>query len=335
MRSRARIPLEGVARVATSVATSLADRRKFMVRVPENPPQGCPVSLFAASRYNPWASRSVVQIHSPRLKGRCDVPGDPDTPAPLSWGAAPALPLLPAGETHLFAFPLDPAPPRVAALERLLSRDERDRAGRFHQERDRRRYVVGRGQLRIILGRVLNGDAGALAFRSGPHGKPALQGSEAHARLRFNLSRSHELGVLAIQWDEEVGVDVEHVRPFPDALDIAKRFFAPEEYEALRALPTTELDAGFVSYWTRKEAVVKSLGLGLAHPMGAFVLARSTTAAGERVVIRDAGETRSRWVVPLPAPARDYVAAVATARPPGPLRCWTWSDNPALGQGRT
>ncbi len=73
LRSRARIPLEGVARVATSVATSLADRRKFMVRVPENPPQGCPVSLLAASRYNPWASRSVVQIHSPRLSSHNDL----------------------------------------------------------------------------------------------------------------------------------------------------------------------------------------------------------------------------------------------------------------------
>src|SRR5438309_2061131 len=70
LRSRARIPLEGVARVATSAATSLADRRKFMVRVPENPPQGCPVSLLAASRYNPWAPRSVVQIHSPRFAPR-------------------------------------------------------------------------------------------------------------------------------------------------------------------------------------------------------------------------------------------------------------------------
>ena len=246
--------------------------------------------------------------------------------APLLWRAAPARPLVPPGETHLFAFTLDPAPAHVASLERLLSRDERERAARFHQERDRRRYVVGRGQLRTILGLVLKGNAVELALRAGPHGKPALQGPEEHARLRFNLSRSHELGVLAIHWDEEVGVDVEHVRPFPDALDIAKRFFAPEEHGALRALPATQLDAGFVSYWTRKEAVVKSLGLGLAHPMGGFVLARSTPAVGERVVIADAGETRTRWVMPLSAPARDYVAAVATACPPGPLECWAWSD---------
>lgn len=254
------------------------------------------------------------------------MPGDPDTPAPLLWRAARSRPLVPPGETHLFAFTLDPAPAHVAVLERLLSSDERERAARFHQERDRRRYVVGRGQLRTILGRVLTEDAGELALRAGPHGKPALHGPEEHARLRFNLSRSHELGVLAIQWNEEVGVDVEHVRPFPDALDIAKRFFAPEEHEALRALPATQLDAGFVSYWTRKEAVVKSLGLGLAHPMSGFVLARSTLAAGERVAIPEAGETRTRWVVPLPAPAHDYVAAVATASPPGPLECWAWSD---------
>ncbi len=244
----------------------------------------------------------------------------------LSWRAAPPRPLLPPGETHCFAFTLDPPSARVAALERLLSPDERERAGRFHHERDRRRYGVGRGQLRTILARVLESEAGALSFRYGTNGKPALQGPSEHERLRFNLSRSHELGVLVIQWDEEVGVDVEHVRPFPDALDIAKRFFAPEEYTALRALPATSLDAGFVSYWTRKEAVVKSLGLGLAHPMGGFVLARSVSAAGERVVIPDAGATRSSWVVPLPAPAGDYVAAVATTCQPGPLLCWAWGD---------
>ena len=60
-------PVGRIVRVATSAATSLADGGTFGPQLPENRRPGRPVSLLGASRYNPWVSRSVVQIHSPRL----------------------------------------------------------------------------------------------------------------------------------------------------------------------------------------------------------------------------------------------------------------------------
>src|SRR5439155_25240648 len=62
-----RTPVWRVVRVATSAATSLADRRKFGSDSSRKATAGRLVSLLAASRYNLWVSRSVVQIHSPRL----------------------------------------------------------------------------------------------------------------------------------------------------------------------------------------------------------------------------------------------------------------------------
>jgi len=251
----------------------------------------------------------------------------------LSWAAAPPRATLVPGAIHAFAFALDRPAPRVAALGRLLARDEVERADRFRLPRDRRRYVVGRALLRTILGRSLDRDPRELEFRYGAHGKPALQEGHHHDRVRFNMSRSHDLGVLAIQLDADLGVDVERIRTFPEALPIAERFFAPEEHAALRSLPAAQRDVAFWSYWTRKEAVVKSIGLGLAHPMDAFTLAGPAGAAAERVVVAAAAIALTRWLLPVPPPSTGYVAALSTAGSPHPVRCWSWDDPPGL-QGR-
>ena len=246
----------------------------------------------------------------------------------LLWRAPPADLVLPAAEIHIFAFALDLPASLVGNLERLLSHDEVARAERFKLVRDRRRYIVGRARMRTILGRYLNREATHLQFCYGSHGKPALSGGSGGDRLRFNMSRSHGLGIMAIQLDSDLGIDLEHIRPFPDALPIAERLFAPEEYQALRSLPGAQLDAAFFSYWTRKEAIVKSIGLGLSHPMDAFALARHPGASEERVVITGAHGAATRWSLTVPPPSEGYVAALATAGALRPLRCWFWSDPP-------
>ena len=63
-----RTPVWRVVRVATLAATSLADRGKFDSDSPRKATARRLVSLLAASRYNLWVSRSVVQIHSPRFE---------------------------------------------------------------------------------------------------------------------------------------------------------------------------------------------------------------------------------------------------------------------------
>ena len=246
----------------------------------------------------------------------------------LLWRAPPAHLVLPAAEIHVFSFVLDLPACRVGELKRLLLHDELARAERFKLVKDRTRYTVGRAQLRTILGRYLNMEATHVQFCYGMHGKPALASGSGSDRVRFNVSRSHGFGIIAIQLDSDLGIDLEHIRPFPDALPIAERLFAPEEYQALRSLPGAQLDAAFFSYWTRKEAIVKSIGLGLSHPMDAFALARHPGASEERVVITGAHGAATRWSLTVPPPSAGYVAALATAGALRPLRCWFWSDPP-------
>ena len=247
-----------------------------------------------------------------------------DAANPLPWDVLPQAPRLVPGEVHVVAFALDVPMAVVTELEDLLARDEAERAARFHQARDRRRYIVGRARLRLILGGYLDRAAAQLGFHYGTQGKPELRGGGSDARIRFNLSRAHELGVLALQLDEELGIDIELIRPFPDALHVAARFFTPDEHAALRDRPVAELDAAFFHYWTRKEAVLKSLGLGVSQPMDAFTLLRQPPAAGELVIVGGGAETATRWVAEVPLPSPGYVAALAMSRPSPPPRYRFW-----------
>src|SRR5579863_3879337 len=55
---------------------------------------------------------------------------------------------------------------RVSSLQHLLSVEERERAEKFYFERDRRRWVVAHGILRILLAQYLETDAHTLRFET-------------------------------------------------------------------------------------------------------------------------------------------------------------------------
>lgn len=241
----------------------------------------------------------------------------------MPWTDPPRDLVLSSVETHVYAFDLDVPAVRVAELTSLLSKDERNRAARFKFDKHRRRYIACRGTLRTILGRYLGLEPLRLEFAYGPQGKPALTNGHEVSDLQFNLSRSHERGIVAVHRQEELGVDIEHLRPIPDALQIARRFFSTEEYRALDALPPAEHGSAFFGYWTRKEAVVKSIGMGLSLPTESFTLCAEPGAEAEVVEIPQLHT--SRWVLPLPQPGTEYLAALATAEQPQALSCWTWT----------
>src|SRR3954470_18174603 len=67
--------------------------------------------------------------------------------SPAKWNAG--------DEVQVWVASLEKPPEVVAEFSSLLSPDEKDRAGRFYFERDRKRYIVGRGLLRMLLGAFL------------------------------------------------------------------------------------------------------------------------------------------------------------------------------------
>jgi len=216
---------------------------------------------------------------------------------------------LPAdGAISVLAFRLDPADKVVAHLESVLDDPERARAARFHFERHRRRFIVGRAVLRHLLAGALGSEPSMVRFSYGEHGKPALAGARA---LPFNLSNSSELAMIALGGDTPLGVDVERLRAMDDAEAIARRFFSATEVEAFKRLPAEDREAGFFRCWTRKEAYIKAIGDGLTMPLDRFDVAfgRSDPCRLLRV---DGDRARAgQWLLAHLEPAAGYLGALA------------------------
>lgn len=163
----------------------------------------------------------------------------------------------------LWLWPLDVDDARFHALSRHLSEDEASRAAAFVYERDRRRFVVGRGRLREILAITTGQSPGDVQFQYDALGKPGLASGPP-----FNLSHSAGWAALAISPGPAVGVDIEALRPIDRA--VAERFFSPQEVAALSRLGTQEWPGGFFRCWTRKEAFLKACGTGLWQRLDSF-----------------------------------------------------------------
>lgn len=162
---------------------------------------------------------------------------------------------------------LDVSPAERSRCAALLCDAEKARAGSFRFAADRDRYVVGRGMLRRILSRNGAGAPERIVIADGRWGKPALSPPSA---LRFNVAHSGDRALVAVAHGWELGVDIERVRPLVDLMVLGRRVCASSELAQLAELPTHHRSIALSRCWTRKEACVKALGIGLRQPLDAF-----------------------------------------------------------------
>lgn len=192
----------------------------------------------------------------------------------------------------------------VREARALLSPPELERADAFVRAVDRRCFALVRGALRRAVAGALGGDPASVAFTEGPHGKPAVAGA---GDLHVNVSHTDGLALLALGRDAPLGVDVERARDDVNALDLARRYFAPAEADALEALPAPERPRAFLRLWTRKEAVLKASGRGIGG--GLTVPVTGDARDWTTVVSPDLGPF---WLLDLDV-GPDHVAALAVA----------------------
>jgi 4'-phosphopantetheinyl transferase len=176
--------------------------------------------------------------------------------------------------------------------------DEAERARRFRDPRDGRRFLARRAALRRVLRAAAGRDDVVY------EGKPRLVGSPVH----FNLSSSGDRALIAV-CDAPCGVDVERRRVIPDAQDVAEGLFTPGERAALAELGDGYA-LGFLRVWTRKEAFVKALGLGLGYPLTSFEV-----SAGPCARLLSARPDAGRWSLIGLDPDPEHVGALVVAAP--------------------
>jgi 4'-phosphopantetheinyl transferase len=168
-----------------------------------------------------------------------------------------------------------------APAERILGPEEAERARQRVAPVVRRGFVAGRWLLRSVLAAVAGVEPRLLEFRAGTHGKLFLAGHEQLGAC-FNLSHSGELAGLALVRARRIGLDIEAERQLTDAALLARRILGPRERERFEALPESARGDRLLAVWTRKEAVLKAIGIGISGGLSSVeVLADTVVSAGE------------------------------------------------------
>jgi len=203
-----------------------------------------------------------------------------------------------------------------------LSADERARADRIKIGKAKRHFVAGRGMLRDILSRYLPLKPAAVAFEYGPQAKP--KPAAAGFDLRFNVTHSHGLMLVAVTRAREVGVDVEKLRPMPDAGRIAERFFSAAEKTALQAVPAGQTTEAFFACWTRKEAYLKAVGDGITRPLDGFDVSLTPGQPAQLLRVADDAAEIDRWSLRSLTPMPGFIAALVVEGHDWRLQHWQW-----------
>ena len=225
-------------------------------------------------------------------------------------------------ETHaavdLWCVDLDVDEPQFDAHTTVLNAAEWERARRFRFERQARRWSFSRAALRDILSRYTLTPPQKNCVRSRNEWQASALGATGSSPFQ-PVPRARQ----GLDWHHHARI--EWLREIPDAGAVARHFFTAREVEAYQALPAALRARGFLNCWTRKEAVVKATGVGLATPLDSFEVSLDPRQPA-RLHTSPAmpGEGRCGWLQHVDA-APDYVAAVAlcgAAVPRVVLRHW-------------
>ncbi len=199
---------------------------------------------------------------------------------------------LPVHEVHVWRIDLG-RPEKIPGQALVLSADERRRADRFVSPRDRERFIAARAAMRMILGDYLGRDPAGLTIEASPFGKPNLAGDTS---LQFNLSHSGDLALLAVAGGLSLGIDLETIRPMREMAGIVQRYFAEAEQVAFSAASGEARPALFFRMWTRKEAYLKAIGVGLSGSLESIDLGvgEAPMTFTERRLLLDSRRSRNR-----------------------------------------
>ena len=194
----------------------------------------------------------------------------------------------------------------LAQLPAVLDENDEERARRLVFPEHRVHFRCVRTVLRLLLATYLATEPDHVRLVYGPHGKPGVDG------LRFNISHSGELAVLAFTLLPAVGIDVEELREIPSAITIARHYFSGAEQRALATLPERG-SASFLRCWTRKEAFVKALGPGLAIDLTSFDVSLDADRA-QLLDLRDASSSAADWQLHNLSLPQGFVGSLTLSR---------------------
>ncbi|MDN5941405.1 MAG: 4'-phosphopantetheinyl transferase superfamily protein [Nitrospira sp.] len=212
---------------------------------------------------------------------------------------------------HVWGFSLDGNSSFLEQCRFWLNEDECVRATRFVRQQDHVRFVLAHGGLRAVLGRYLRIGPRDVELSRSETGKPFLANElQRQPMITFNMSHAHGRALIAVSKGQEVGVDLERIRPEVEVEKLSERYFASSEHASIMQLAEDQRAPRFFRYWVAKEAVLKAQGIGLQALHQCEILLR-TEGVDAEVLVPEGSRLHSNWKVRLLSCDKGWEAAVA------------------------
>jgi 4'-phosphopantetheinyl transferase len=207
--------------------------------------------------------------------------------------------------------------------QRFITVDEKNRATRYISGKKSREFIITRSALRNIIGYVLNENPKRIGFDYTSSGMPLLDANWSHTDIIFNVSHSHDLAVIAVSIKNIIGIDIEKVHEDIEYEKLSRRFFSELEYKQIMDFnEESRLDAFFAT-WTRKEALVKATGTGIAYGLDKFDVSVAPDQPAELLGNRWQDGCQPNWSLMNIETWPDYKACLAVAGERMPdIRYW-------------
>lgn len=243
-----------------------------------------------------------------------------------NWPSVVEPPILLPHQAHVWAVPLAVGSRELNDLTTLLSPNERQRSDTFRLELPRQRFITSRAALRTLLARYLKIRPSDLKLTTDVYGKPHLSDPTIKAAVQFNVAHSHDMALVAFTLNRAVGVDIERLRAIKHSEQIARRYFHPQEIDAICAAAPELRVAAFMRCWTCKEAVLKAIGTGINDSLAEFAVPVSESEQGTYVEVPTRGSAKHIrcWVNALNL-SPSYASAVAIVDDECEVRCMSYT----------
>lgn len=154
----------------------------------------------------------------------------------------------------------------------LLSEYRREKAERKRHNSDKLSSIAASMLLRYALKQSGIWEADML-YSENEHGKPYFKNCP---EIKFSLSDSNNYAACVVS-NTDAGIDIQELVTNMDFLRLAKRYFTKSEYEYV----CKNGEKGFFKLWTRKESLLKALGLGISAGLDAFEVLSDTFVFGD------------------------------------------------------
>lgn len=236
------------------------------------------------------------------------------------------FPSLQKNDVHVWYIDLGSDLVESSLWDSVLSIEEQERAGRFVFEQDRREFCWSHAALRVLLESYGVAPARDVAFHIAPGGKPALDPQHHCDWLQFNLAHTRGFAVCAFAYDRPVGIDVERLRIVSDADQIVQRFFALQEQAEYSATTAAFRPAAFFNAWTRKEAYLKALGVGLGRSLDSFAVTLDPKLPARLLQIDGMAAPATEWTLQDLSIDSETIIALAVPGTNLQVRCFDWKE---------